>query len=206
MPGSSVAEQVTVNHLVAGSIPARAATRRAVQARLARGRPFISTVLRILFRSLRAASVLSKGVARVEGLSTFAHGRPFGRSVVRRWPMVAYRRETGVECSEQTKCVEGLSPQDCESQPVPPQWLAREHTNVPRSRATCCGDGAVLGLHSSNGGWCIVRRAIEQCLGKTAEAPPGDWQQIYARSWRPNIGVCGRPLGFSRCGVTRTPA
>ena len=28
LPGSSVAEQVTVNHLVAGSIPARAAIRR----------------------------------------------------------------------------------------------------------------------------------------------------------------------------------
>jgi putative endonuclease len=42
LPGSSVAEQVTVNHLVAGSIPARAAIRRAVQARLAHGlRPAI---------------------------------------------------------------------------------------------------------------------------------------------------------------------
>ncbi len=37
LPGSSVAEQVTVNHLVAGSIPARAAIQRTAQARLAQG-------------------------------------------------------------------------------------------------------------------------------------------------------------------------
>jgi putative endonuclease len=66
LPGSSVAEQVTVNHLVAGSIPARAAIRRAsASLQLAHGlRPAYSICMNgLVAEARRMAPSLSRGTA-----------------------------------------------------------------------------------------------------------------------------------------------
>jgi putative endonuclease len=62
-----VVEQVTVNHLVAGSIPARAANRRAVKARLAHGlRPAdTKNVNALVAEARRMAPSLSRGTCVV---------------------------------------------------------------------------------------------------------------------------------------------